>query len=47
MELHTQQFRVVRGVELDEVTAQSAGALRRSGVSRQNTDASRAFGWAR
>jgi len=34
------RIKVVRAVELSEVTAQTEGAIRRSGVSRQNSDAS-------
>lgn len=35
------QLTVVRGVDLTDVTAQTAGASRRAGVSNTNTDASR------
>lgn len=35
------QLTVVRGVDLTDVTAQTAGANRRAGVSNTNTDASR------
>jgi len=35
------QLKVIRAVDLHEVTAQSEGAFRLSGVSRENTDASR------
>jgi len=33
------RLKVIRAVELSEVTAQTEGAIRRSGVSRQNSDA--------
>ena len=36
-----QRIKVVRAVELNDATAQTAGALRRAGVSRENTDADR------
>ena len=35
------QLKVIRAVDLHEVTAQSQGALRLSGVSKENTDAGR------
>jgi uncharacterized RmlC-like cupin family protein len=34
------RLKVIRAVELSEVTAQTQGAIRRSGVSRENSDAS-------
>jgi uncharacterized RmlC-like cupin family protein len=36
-----QRLKVVRSVDLSEATAQTDGAVRRAGVSRENTDASR------
>jgi len=36
-----QRLKVVRSVDLSDVTAQTQHALRRAGISRQNTDASR------
>ena len=36
-----QRIKVVRAVELDDATAQTAGALRLAGVGRSTTDASR------
>jgi len=34
------RLKVIRAVELSEFTAQTQGAIRRSGVSRENSDAS-------
>jgi uncharacterized RmlC-like cupin family protein len=43
MSLHVekQQLKVVRSVDLIDVTAQTEHALRRAGVSKENTDASK------
>ena len=43
MTLHVakQQLKVIRAVDLTEVTAQTEGAFRRSGVSKENSDSSR------
>jgi uncharacterized RmlC-like cupin family protein len=41
LHVERQELRVVRGADLTEVTAQTQGALRRSGVSKENTDATR------
>jgi len=43
MVLHVakQELKVIRAIDLNEVTAQTQGAMRRAGVSQQNTDASR------
>lgn len=41
MSTSTQRLHVVRGIDLTDVTAQTAGALRRAGVSSATTDASK------
>ena len=41
MHIETQRLKVVRAVDLTEITSQTQNALRRAGVSRTNTDASR------
>jgi len=40
-EIEIPQLKVVRGIDLSEATGQTEGALRRAGVSKQNSDASR------
>jgi len=35
------QFKVIRALDLSDVTAQTDGAFRRAGVSRENSDASK------
>ena len=41
MSLEIPRLRVVRGIDLNDATAQTEGAVRRAGISNLNTDASR------
>ena len=41
LDLSDQRLKVVRAIDLSDVTAQTHNALRRAGVSSENTDASR------